>query len=47
MFFADTYFQPDAPDPVLDEQTVLEAVRHAPDAGRLLEVGELGGEARA
>lgn len=48
MVFADTYFQPDAPDPVLDEQTVLEAVRrHAPEAGRLLEVDESGGEARA
>jgi hygromycin-B 7''-O-kinase len=48
MVFADTYLQPDAPDPVLDEQTVLEAVhRHAPDAGRLLEVDESGGEARA
>jgi hygromycin-B 7''-O-kinase len=48
MVFADTYPQPDAPDPVLDEQTVLEAARrHAPQAGRLLQVDESGGEARA
>lgn len=48
MSFADTYLQPEAPDPVLDRQTVLEAARrHAPQAGRLLEVDESGGEARA
>lgn len=48
MTFTDTYFQPDAPDPVLDEQSVREAVhRHAPHAGRLLKVDESGGEARA
>lgn len=48
MTFTDIYFQPDAPDPVLDEQTVREAARrHAPHAGRLLQVDESGGEARA
>ena len=48
MVFADVYLQPDAPDPVLDEQTVVEAARrHVPDAGRLLAVDESGGEARA
>ena len=48
MVFGDTYLQPDAPDPVLDEQTVLEAVRrHTPDAGRMIDVDESGGEARA
>jgi hygromycin-B 7''-O-kinase len=48
MVFTDTYLQPDAPDPVLDEQTVLEAARrHATHAGRLLRVDESGGEARA
>ena len=48
MVFTDTYLQPDAPDPVLGEHAVLEAAhRHAPQAGRLLEVDESGGEARA
>jgi aminoglycoside phosphotransferase (APT) family kinase protein len=48
MVFTDTYLQPDAPDPILDEQTVLEAAhRHAPHAGRMLTVDESGGEARA
>ena len=48
MVFTDTYPQPDAPDPVLDEHAVWEAARrHAPQAGRLLEVDESGGEARA
>ena len=48
MIFADTYLQPDAPDPVLEEQAILEAARqHAPDVGPLLEIDESGGEARA
>jgi aminoglycoside phosphotransferase (APT) family kinase protein len=48
MSFADIYLQPDAPDPVLDEATVLEAVhRHTPAATQLLRVDESGGEARA
>jgi hygromycin-B 7''-O-kinase len=48
MVFTDTYLQPDAPDPVLEEATVLEAARrHAPHAGRLIRVDESGGEARA
>jgi hygromycin-B 7''-O-kinase len=48
MVFTDTYLQPDAPDPVLDERTVLAAARrHAPQVGRLLQVDESGGEARA
>ncbi|MST32206.1 phosphotransferase, partial [Acidimicrobiaceae bacterium USS-CC1] len=48
MVFADIYLQPDAPDPVLDEQTIVAAARrHVPDAGRLLAVDESGGEARA
>src|SRR3954462_12242288 len=48
MVFADTYPQPDAPDPVLEERTVVEAARsHAPQVGRLLKVDESGGEARA
>ncbi len=48
MVFADIYLQPDAPDPVLDEQVVVQAARrHVADAGRLLTVDESGGEARA
>src|SRR5215217_2314825 len=48
MIFADTYLQPDAPDPVLEEQAILEAARHhVPDVGTLLEIDESGGEARA
>ena len=48
MVFTDTYLQPDAPDPVLDEQSVIDAARrHAPQAGALVEVDESGGEARA
>lgn len=48
MVFPDTYLQPHAPDPVLREDAVVAAARrHAPDAGRLLEVDESGGEARA
>ncbi|HET9060353.1 MAG TPA: aminoglycoside phosphotransferase family protein [Acidimicrobiales bacterium] len=48
MVFADMYLQPDAADPVLDEQIIVEAARrHVPDSGRLLAVDESGGEARA
>jgi aminoglycoside phosphotransferase (APT) family kinase protein len=48
MVFADIYLQPDAPDPVLSEATVVAAAaRHIPNVGRLLEVDESGGEARA
>ncbi len=48
MVFSDVYLQPDAPDPVLTEEVVVEAARrHAPEAGALLEVDESGGEARA
>jgi Ser/Thr protein kinase RdoA (MazF antagonist) len=45
---ADVYLQPDAPDPVLTEQTVLAiAAAHTDRAGGVLEVDESGGEARA
>jgi len=48
MVFADTYLQPNAPDPVLSEAAVVAAAaKHALDVGRLLEVDESGGEARA
>src|SRR5262252_8052424 len=48
MVFADTYLQPNAPDPVLSEAAVVAAAaKHARDVGRLLEVDESGGEARA
>ena len=48
MVFSDIYLQPDATDPVLAEEVVVEtAHRHSPDAGGLLEVDESGGEARA
>lgn len=43
----DTYSQPDAPDPVLPEDLVLELVRrHVPSVARLTAVDETGGEAR-
>ncbi len=46
--FSDTYLQPDAPDPLLNEEVVVgSARRHAPAAGRLLQIDESGGEARA
>src|SRR5215472_11011057 len=46
--FADVYLQPGAPDPVLSEEAVLAAAsQHVRDVGRLLEVDESGGEARA
>ncbi len=45
---ADVYLQPDAPDPVLSERTILDlAARHTGRATALLEVDESGGEARA
>src|SRR5579884_1686949 len=41
------YLQPDTPDPVLADETVLAlARRHAPVAGRVWAVEESGGEAR-
>jgi aminoglycoside phosphotransferase (APT) family kinase protein len=44
----DTYSQPDAPDPVLSDERVLELVRrHVPSARRVTGVDESGGEARA
>jgi Ser/Thr protein kinase RdoA (MazF antagonist) len=43
----DTYSQPDAPDPVLEPEHVLELVqRHVPTAGMVTGVDESGGEAR-
>jgi hygromycin-B 7''-O-kinase len=43
----DYYIQPDAPDPVWDEKTVLELVhRHLPDAQGVTRIDENGGEAR-
>lgn len=48
MVFADTYLQPGAPDPVLSEDAVRAAAsKHVRDVGRLLEIDESGGEARA
>lgn len=45
--FEDTYSQPDAPDPVLDDELVLSLVRrHVPDAQAVTGVDESGGEAR-
>ena len=45
--FEDTYSQPDAPDPVLDEDLVLSLVRrHVPEARTVTEIDESGGEAR-
>ena len=47
MLSHDTYSQPDAADPVLDEATVCAlARRHVPSASRLTGVDESGGEAR-
>ena len=44
---ADTYSQPEAPDPVLPADVVLGLARvHVPSATRLLGVDESGGEAR-
>jgi aminoglycoside phosphotransferase len=43
----DVYLQPDAPDPILADATVLALVRrHAPDARAVTGVDESGGEAR-
>jgi aminoglycoside phosphotransferase (APT) family kinase protein len=45
--FEHTYSQPDAPDPVLDDELVLSLVRrHVPEARRVTGVDESGGEAR-
>jgi len=45
--FEDTYSQPDAPDPVLDDDLVLALVRrHVPEARAVTGVDESGGEAR-
>src|SRR5947209_885563 len=45
--FEDTYSQPDAPDPVLDEELVLSLVRrYVPGAKAVTGVDESGGEAR-
>jgi hygromycin-B 7''-O-kinase len=45
---ADVYVQPDAPDPVLTPETVLDlARRHLATAGEVTGVDESGGEARA
>jgi aminoglycoside phosphotransferase (APT) family kinase protein len=48
MVFADTYSQPDAPDPVLSDSRVLElARRHAGSVQKVTAIDENGGEARA
>jgi hygromycin-B 7''-O-kinase len=48
MVFTDTYLQPDAPDPVLDDDRVLElARRHVDTVEAVTAVDESGGEARA
>ncbi len=48
MTYADTYSQPNAPDPVLPAELVLQlARRHAPHVSAVTEVDESGGEARA
>src|SRR5690348_4147747 len=45
--FEHTYSQPDAPDPVLDDELVLSLVRrHVPDARAVVGIDESGGEAR-
>ena len=47
MVFVDHYHQPDAPDPILDEELVISLVRrHVSSAGPLLKIDETGGEAR-
>ena len=47
MISADTYLQPDAPDPVLETDLVLElARRHEPKVSAVREIDESGGEAR-
>ncbi len=48
MTYADTYSQPEAPDPVLSDERVLELARaHVPGINRVTAVDESGGEARA
>lgn len=48
IILTDTYSQPDAPDPVLSDDRVLDlARRHAESAGKVTAVDESGGEARA
>ena len=48
IIITDTYSQPDAPDPVLSDDRVLElARRHAGSARKVTFVDESGGEARA
>jgi hygromycin-B 7''-O-kinase len=45
--FEHTYIQPDAPDPVLDNELVLALVRrHVPEAKAVTGIDESGGEAR-
>jgi hygromycin-B 7''-O-kinase len=47
MVYADEYSQPEAPDPVLSDDRVLElARRHAPKVRRVSAIDETGGEAR-
>ena len=47
MASTDVYVQPDAPDPVLSERTVLELARlHVPSAEAVTGIDESGGEAR-
>ena len=47
MLPGDIYGQPDAPDPVLDEGTVLDlARRHVPRCSAVTGIYESGGEAR-
>src|SRR5258708_38625249 len=48
IIITDTYSQPDAPDPILSDDRVLElASRHAELAGKVTAIDESGGEARA
>jgi hygromycin-B 7''-O-kinase len=48
VIITDTYSQPDAPDPVLSDERVLElARRHAASVQKVTAVDESGGEARA
>lgn len=48
MASTDTYLQPDAPDPVLSDEAVIDAARqHAPQVTTVVKVDESGGEARA
>ncbi len=47
IIITDTYSQPDAPDPILSDDRVLElASRHAELAGKVTAIDESGGEAR-